>query len=197
MECERCIRIHAGLLVAFWIETVNHASYLVNWSPLKYLDFKCAEDSLKCIFLGFESGVKGFKLWDLGNKKKKKPSREVVFDEKTIHMIKVKKPEANEDVVETKTTVTISPSRMVKKTPSMQPIEDVHEAVEFNIEVEEFLQQQRTQDKEEEQTQVHTEPPSITRSRSKRTIKPPQRFGWETDTIHYALNLNEGDPTMF
>ncbi|VVA38246.1 PREDICTED: LOW QUALITY PROTEIN [Prunus dulcis] len=54
--------------------------------------------SLECIFLGFESGVKGFKLWDLVNWKKIL-NIDVVFDEKTMSMIKVKKPEANEDVV--------------------------------------------------------------------------------------------------
>lgn len=104
MECERCMRIHAGLPEALWVKVVNHASYLVNRSPSKYLDFNCTEEvwynksieytnikvfrcnayalipndertklkpkSLEFIFLGFESSVKGFKLWDLVNWKK-------------------------------------------------------------------------------------------------------------------------------
>ncbi|CAL2228920.1 unnamed protein product [Prunus armeniaca] len=57
---------------------VYHASSLVNRSPSKYLDFKCAEE-------------------------------DVVFDEKTMLMIKIKKPEANDDVVSMKIAVNISP----------------------------------------------------------------------------------------
>ncbi|BFG24560.1 hypothetical protein CerSpe_108340 [Prunus speciosa] len=230
MECERCMRIHAGLPEAFWAEAVNHASYLVNRSPSKYLDFNCAEEvwsnksieysilkvfgcsayalipsdertklkpkSLECIFLGFESGVKGFKLWDPVNRKKIL-SRDVVFDEKTMPIIKVKKPEVKENVVGIETTVTESSSRVFEGTPSLQPIGDVHEAVESDTEVGEFGQQQQTQDEEEEEAQDQVEPPSIARSRPKRTIKPPQRFGWETDAVHYALNISEGDPTTF
>ncbi|VVA22118.1 PREDICTED: Retrovirus-related Pol poly from [Prunus dulcis] len=79
----------------------------------------------------------------------------------------------------------------------MQPVEDVHEVVESDTEVEEFGQQQQTQDEEEEEAQVQVEFPSIARSRPKRTIKPPQRYGWETDAIHYTLNMSEGDPTTF
>ncbi|VVA16132.1 PREDICTED: Retrovirus-related Pol poly from [Prunus dulcis] len=126
------MRIHDNLPEAFWAEAVIHASYLVNRSLSKYIDFQCAKEvwynksieytnlkvfgcsayalipgdertklklkSLECIFLGFESGVKGFKLWDLVNWKKIL-NIDVVFDEKTMSMIKVKKPEANEDVV--------------------------------------------------------------------------------------------------
>ncbi|CAL8149969.1 unnamed protein product [Prunus armeniaca] len=120
MEHERCKRIHVGLPEAFWAEAVNHTSYLVNWSPSKYLDFNCAEGvwsnksveytnlkvfgwsvyalipsdertklkpkSLECIFLVFESGVKGFKISDPLNQKKIL-SGDVVFEVKTMPMI--------------------------------------------------------------------------------------------------------------
>ncbi|CAL8153340.1 unnamed protein product [Prunus armeniaca] len=144
MECERCMRIHAGLPEVFWAEAVNHASSLVNRSSSNVYALipsdkrtKLKPKSLMCIFLNFESGVKGFQLWDLVNQKKIL-SRDVVFDEKPVPMIKVKKPEAKEDVVGTKTIVTISPSRVFRDTPSMQPIENVHGVVESDTEVGEF-----------------------------------------------------------
>lgn len=59
---------------------------------------KLKPKSLEFIFLCFESGVKGFKLWDLLNWKKIL-RRDIVFDEKTMPMINVKKSEALEDVV--------------------------------------------------------------------------------------------------
>ncbi|CAL2229053.1 unnamed protein product [Prunus armeniaca] len=105
---------------------------------------------LECKFLGFESSVKCFKLWDPVNRKKIL-NIDDVLDEKTMPMIKVKKLKTNEDFVGTKTTVIISPSRVFENTPSMQPIEDVHEVVESDIGVEEFRQQQQTQDEEEEE----------------------------------------------
>ncbi|VVA33335.1 PREDICTED: Retrovirus-related Pol poly from [Prunus dulcis] len=125
MECERSMRIYADLSEAFWAEAVNHASYLVNMSPSKSLDFKCAE----------ETKILG---------------REVVFDENTMLMIKIKKLEAKEDVVGIKTTVSITPRRVFEDTPRMQPIEDAHEAVESNTKVEELGQQQKAQDEKEE-----------------------------------------------
>ncbi|CAL9018853.1 unnamed protein product [Prunus brigantina] len=140
MECERCMRIHAGLPKAFWAEAVNHASSLVNRSSSNVYALipsdertKLKPKSLECIFLNFESGVKGFKLRDPMNRKKIL-SRDVVFDEKTMPMIKVKKPEAKEDVVGTKTTITISPSRVFGDSPSMQSIENVHKVVESDTE---------------------------------------------------------------
>ncbi|CAL2256255.1 unnamed protein product [Prunus armeniaca] len=144
MECERCMRIHAGLPEAFWAEAVNHASSLVNRSSSNVYALipsdeitKLKPKSLECIFLNFESGMKGFKLRDPVNRKKIL-SRDVVFDEKTVPIIKVKKSKAKEDVVGTKKTVTISPSRVFRDTPSMQPIENVHGVVEFDTEVGEF-----------------------------------------------------------
>ncbi|XP_020259152.1 topless-related protein 1-like [Asparagus officinalis] len=43
MEKKRCMRLHAGLPESFWAEFINHVAYLVNRSPFKLLNFKCAE----------------------------------------------------------------------------------------------------------------------------------------------------------
>ncbi|KAM0993394.1 hypothetical protein ACFX2A_009186 [Malus domestica] len=48
---------------------------------------KLKPKSTHCIFLGFEKGVKGFKLWDFNNRKKV-VSRDVVFDETTMPLNK-------------------------------------------------------------------------------------------------------------
>ncbi|BFG26329.1 hypothetical protein CerSpe_126030 [Prunus speciosa] len=229
MERERCMRIHAGLPESFWAESVNHAAYLVNRSPLRNLEFKCAEEvwsnksidytnlkvfgcsayalipsdkrsklkpkSLECIFIEFESGVKGFKLWDPVNHKKIL-SRDVVFDEKTMPMNKIKNSEAKEDVVERETTIEVPLKKVFRETSQEQPTEDVQEEVESDIEEEDAGQQQQ-QTQEEEEAQEQVEPSSIARSRPKRTIKPPQRFGWDKDAVHYALNASEEEPTTF
>ncbi|CAL2237111.1 unnamed protein product [Prunus armeniaca] len=50
---------------------------------------KLKPKSLECIFVGFQSGVKGYKLWDPVNQKKIL-NRDVVFNEKTMPMNKVK-----------------------------------------------------------------------------------------------------------
>lgn len=49
---------------------------LIPGDEISKLDSK----SKKCIFLGFEKGIKGFKLWD-PEVKKRVLSRDVVFDE--------------------------------------------------------------------------------------------------------------------
>ncbi|KAI5332504.1 hypothetical protein L3X38_022633 [Prunus dulcis] len=79
---------------------------------------KLKPKSLEWIFLSFESGVKGFKISDPLNQKKIH-SGDVVFDEKTMPMINVKKPEAMEDIVEIKTTVTIPSWRVFRDTPQV------------------------------------------------------------------------------
>ncbi len=44
MEKERSMRFHAGLPEEFWAEAANHACYLINRSPSRAINFKCAEE---------------------------------------------------------------------------------------------------------------------------------------------------------
>jgi len=204
MERERCMRLHAGLPESFWAESVNHAAFLVNRSPSKLLDSKCAEEvwsgkdidystlkvfgckayvhipsdernklkpkSLECIFLGFEKGVKAYRLWDPKNKKKVL-SRDVVFDE-----------------------------RLGAEATGKDEVckENHYTEIPFSTE-DSFAENQAEVEPPEEQQQaeeVHEEPMSIAQTRPRRVIKPPQRLGWE-DEAFYALLTSEEDPSTF
>ncbi|CAL2228538.1 unnamed protein product [Prunus armeniaca] len=138
--------------------------------------------------------MKDYKLWDPVNQKKIL-SRDVVFDEKTMPMNKVNNSEAKEDVVEKETTIEVPLKKVFRETSQEQPTKDVQEEVESNSEEEDAGQQQQTQ--EEEEAQVQVEPSSIARFRPRRTIKPPQRFGWDKDAVHHSLNSSEEEPTTF
>ena len=87
----RCMRIDAGLSKQFWAEAVNTAAYLVNRSSSTAIDFKTPQEvwsgkssnysdlkifgypayahvseleprAMKCIFLGYATGVKRYRL---------------------------------------------------------------------------------------------------------------------------------------
>lgn len=64
---------------------------------------KLKPKSTHCIFLGFEKGVKGFKLWDINNRKKV-VSRDVVFDETTMPLNKVESSKEKKDDAEIEAT---------------------------------------------------------------------------------------------
>ena len=38
MECARCMRLHAGLPLQFWVDAVNNDVYLINRGPSSALD---------------------------------------------------------------------------------------------------------------------------------------------------------------
>ncbi|CAL9005295.1 unnamed protein product [Prunus brigantina] len=201
IERERCMRIHVGLPKSFWAESVNHIAYLVFGCSAYALipsdeRSKLKPKSLECIFIGFESGAKSYRLCNPVNHKKIL-SRDVVFDEKAIPMNKVKNSEVKEDVVEKETTIEVALKKVSRKTSRKQLTEDVQEEVESDIEEEQAGQQQQQTQEEEEEAQEHVEPSIIARSRPRRTIKQPQRFGWEKDAVHYALNASEEEPTTF
>ncbi|GKU92526.1 hypothetical protein SLEP1_g6239 [Rubroshorea leprosula] len=90
LERARCMLSSARLSKDFWAEAVNHASYLVNRSPSTTIGLKTPEElwdgkleprAVKCIFLRYASGVKGYRLWCVQKSPRFLMSRDVTFDE--------------------------------------------------------------------------------------------------------------------
>ena len=46
MEKARCMRLQVGLSKMFWMDIVDTADYLVNWSPHTKLDGRVPEEML-------------------------------------------------------------------------------------------------------------------------------------------------------
>jgi transposase InsO family protein len=220
-EMARCLRLNAGLSKGFWAEAINMACYLINRSPRASLEGKVAEEvwtgkpidldnlrifgcpafvhissedrskldpkSKKCVFVGYSKGVKGFKLWDPVSKKMIL-SRDVVFDEQSM----------------LKQSLEIEVSESAGSSPGREVIQvDIEPTPTNNI------------------PSVHQQPPEPTttnhdttasgdtsedlggdndyqlaRDREHRSIKPPQRYGFE-DLAAYALLTSSGDPSTF
>ncbi|KAG8474901.1 hypothetical protein CXB51_031552 [Gossypium anomalum] len=74
MEKVRCMLSNANLPKSFWVEIFKCPAYA-------HVDNgKLEPRSIKCVFLGYKAGVKGYKLWCPENRKVM-ISRDVVFDE--------------------------------------------------------------------------------------------------------------------
>ena len=120
--------------------------------------------SMKCVFLGYKSGVKGYKLWCLETKKLI-ISRDVIFDETPMIRESASKDSTDDDQQKSK------------------------RQVEFEIGTESSTE---TTLQCEPETHRVTTPPSlqytIAKDRERRTIKPPQRYG-EADLVAYALSV--------
>ena len=106
--------------------------------------------SRKCIFLGFEKGVKGYKFWD-PILKKTVTSRDIIFDE--AFMLKQNEPETCDDSPQEKLTV--------------------------EVEFDENSSPSDKGDTEIDPQQQQEESYSIAKGREKRVYKAPQRYGFE------------------
>ncbi len=88
-EIARCLRLNAGLPKIFWTgQEVDYSLMRIFRRPA-YVHIssedrsKLDPKSKKCIFLSYEKGVKGYKLWN-PVAQKVMTSKNVVFDEKSM-----------------------------------------------------------------------------------------------------------------
>ncbi|GJV61523.1 retrovirus-related pol polyprotein from transposon TNT 1-94 [Tanacetum coccineum] len=90
----RCIISHANLDKDFWVEAATTTTYLINYSPHRSLDGNILEIlwsgklvplAVKFIFMGYGSGVKGYRVWCPNPKYQKIiHSRDVTFNKDVI-----------------------------------------------------------------------------------------------------------------
>src|SRR3954471_23054695 len=197
LERVRCMLTSAGLKKVFWGEGVPTATYLINRCPSTALDMKTPEEvwsghppdldklrvfgcvayahirqdkveprALKCMFMGYPEGVKAYRLWCLEpGHRRCITSRDVVFNEAEVAFKK-----------------TDDDGRSAEELEQVEiPVEVEHVDAELHIpdEVEEEAE-------DAEEVEETDDGYLLSRDRSRRVIKPPQRLGY-ADLIAYAL----------
>ncbi|TQD95075.1 hypothetical protein C1H46_019343 [Malus baccata] len=175
---------------------------------------KLKPKSPHCIFLGFEKGVKGFKLWDFNNRKKV-VSRDVVFDETTMPLNKVESSREKTDDAEIEATK-ISLISSDEEEAQVEQIEQEAESDGFEEEEEHHHRSPARNQVEQETGQIEgtpihqtsqrvrtptNNPPSFQRcialDKPNWNKKKPDRFGFDQNKVNYALNISQGDLTTY
>ncbi|KAI5653749.1 hypothetical protein M9H77_30936 [Catharanthus roseus] len=97
MEKVRYLMVSSGIPKPFWGEAASTAVYLINRSPSTG---KLDPRSRKGVFLGYPSGVKGYKVWLKGEPGVRViVSRDVVFNELDMPCLKAKtNPDSPSDI---------------------------------------------------------------------------------------------------
>jgi len=122
--------------------------------------------SRKCICLGLECGVKGYRLWDPVSKKKI-VSKDVVFDE--AYMLRKGEDEASTDTQKGKQVVEVS---------LMNNVHSWMKVMKKNL----------------QETQHREEPYSLARTGERPDRKASERYDFE-DMVSFALIPGSGDPS--
>src|SRR3954465_3159116 len=201
LERVRCMLTSAGLTKVFWVEAVSTATYLINRCPSTALDMKTPEEvwsghppdldklrvfgcvayahirqdkveprALKCMFMGYPEGVKAYMLWCLEpGHRRCITSRDVVFNEAKMAFKKT-------DDVGRSTETSDEELEQVEI-----PVEVEHVDTELHIPDEVEEEAENAEDEETDDDDY-----LLSRDRSRRVIKPPQRLGY-ADLIAYAL----------
>ena len=125
--------------------------------------------SKQCVFLGYQKGVKGFKLWD-PKANKIVISRDVVFDEKAmLQRTQEEQKQVPENCSTNENVVQVELEEYDRE-------KDTHHAESSNSDDQQYR--------------------SIATDRPRRNIRPPTKYGFE-DLVSYALITSNGDPTTF
>ncbi|KAE8692398.1 hypothetical protein F3Y22_tig00110839pilonHSYRG00037 [Hibiscus syriacus] len=140
--------------------------------------------ALRCIFIGYPHGTKGYKLWCMEpGQHKCIISRDVVFDESKM---------ANLHSYVTKNNVTKDGIPIEVELQQQQTLTD--QGTVLNDQHEEVENQQETE------PETRLDDYNLVRDRQRRTIRPPERFG-HADMISYALSvaeeIEEADPNNY
>ncbi|KAI5673173.1 hypothetical protein M9H77_13537 [Catharanthus roseus] len=118
MDKVRCLMVSSGIPKPFWGEAVSTAVYLINRSPSTAINFKTPLEVFGCVafahqkegkldprsrkgvFLGYPSGVKGYKVWLKGESRVRViVSRDLVFNEFDMPYLKAKtNPDSPSDI---------------------------------------------------------------------------------------------------
>ena len=131
--------------------------------------------SKSCLFMGFK-GVKGYKLWDLVQKKMF-VSRDVIFDKKPLLDKKLEEKKSEGTVPCQKDTVEAVGELQECRPREEEPHEQVAEDADDTV-----VEQQ--------------EEYSIARGRESRNHRPPVRYGFE-DMLSFSLISSDGFPLSY
>ena len=139
---------------------------------------KLESKSKKCIFIGFNKGVKSFRLWD-PKTKSSFTSRDVIFDKESM-------------LQEKSETEDIAQGGASESSPDTQENE-----VEFSESPKrpEGLEKDSSDSDRDEQeaTQEQLRP----LRRSVRVTMPPTRYDWEDNYVSFAIVTKTGNPSSY
>ncbi|KAH9686286.1 hypothetical protein KPL70_014312 [Citrus sinensis] len=133
--------------------------------------------ALKCVFLGYPEGVKGYKLWCTDMKPPKAIiSRDVIFNEAEMlqHLVSLKTTNAELEDKDERSYLEVELSNSNQKQKTRSKAGDVTDMEIHDTENETTSDQGRSEDYQ------------LVRDREKRVIRPPRRFAY-ADLIAFAL----------
>ena len=152
-----------------WTEATLKLSNLKPFGCTTYVYIKQSKiepRALKCMFIGYPDGVKGYKLWDF-SKERSLISRDVVFKENEIYMESIKViPSTKQNLNEPSTSHQVEIHSNLK---------DLNPSSSDQLPTE-ALPSFHPQEEEEEENAEDLTNYSLTRDRGRRTIRPPSRF---------------------
>ncbi|KAH9680944.1 hypothetical protein KPL71_026750 [Citrus sinensis] len=172
--------IHFKTPYELWYSKPANYSNLKIFGCLAYAHIKQGKlepRALKCVFLGYPEGVKGYKLWCTDMKPLKAIiSRDVVFNEAEMlqHSASLKTTNAELKDKDERSYLEVELSNSNQKQKSRSEAEDIADMEIHDTENETASDQRRSEDYQ------------LVRDKENRVIKPPRRYAY-ADLITFAL----------